>query len=512
MSETANFKIKRRDDLIPAAVALKYRVTSSNNGQAVVQVVNDITTTVGGSVIEGIGVTGLLQTPAHFVAADATYIASGTQTSMQNAARTFAAQATTIDMEGFQSISGTVGCVPVHAGDPTGETSGGNEYDFWTAIFPELAGVGNLAFYDATNKPATVVDDTGASVDLTTYAYRLTKGQIAPWMSGGAGAGLAKKCTVKAYFKYDQKTQVSANSVNNAKTVWHEKTATVTLTNLAAGTYGITTSGEVVPYGLAGYIYSIESMPQYEGTFTIQESEITDPCPIGNNLNLTGGLSEWGTMNAVVQSVSYDLLSGRTTLTFGPAAHLGAKDLVERLRVNRGPRWYYSIGGNMINSGTSGYQLGNFTPDQGPSPNNAVPSIQTLPSDIGDWLTNNADYTVGAPGVTHDATGLIDYGNVGGGSPSETALIHLADGSGGGISSFAHLNSNGTLHLEDDTGGGTSIIRAAISDIPEGFDWASCGPLKFREVQDCVSIDGTPTTVYRQALVSGYYTSALGNT
>src|ERR1700730_13203367 len=102
MSQTIDFKIKRRDDLIPAAVAFKYRVTSSNNGQAVIQVVNDIATTVSGTVIEGIGVTGLLQTPAHFVAADSTHIASGTQISMQNAARTFAAQAATIDMEGPQ--------------------------------------------------------------------------------------------------------------------------------------------------------------------------------------------------------------------------------------------------------------------------------------------------------------------------------------------------------------------------------------------------------------------------
>jgi hypothetical protein len=264
---------------------------------------------------------------------------------------------------------------------------------------------------------------------------------------------------------------------------------------------------------LAGFIYNIESIPQYEGTFTLQETEITDQCPMGNNLNLTGGLAEWSTMNACVQSIAYDLLNGRTTLTFGPAGHLGANDFVERLRVNRGPRWYYSIGGNITNSSTNGGQLGNFTPDQGPSPNNAVPSVHTLPSDIGDWLTNNTDYTEGAPGVTHDATGLVNYGGLG---VTETPLIHLADGSGGAILSFAHLNSGPKLILQINAAGPDPqfTIQIDLDDLPDGFLTNSSGNyvVKLREVTDCVTIDGTPTTVYRQALVSEYYTSPLGNT
>jgi hypothetical protein len=505
MSQTVFIKIKRRDDLIPAAVALKYRITASNNGQPVVQVVNDIATTVGGVVVEGIGITGLLQTPSHFVAGDTTFIDSGTQAAMQEQARTFAAQATTVDMEGSQSISGTIGCVPVDVGDPGSDSSAKT---FWTTLFPELAGVANLALYDASGAPATVTDDSGSAVDLSTYNHRLTKGQIAPWMSGTGGAALAKKCTVRAYFKYDQQTAVSTNTVTPAKAGWHEKTATVTLTNLAAGTYGIVATGEVVPYGLAGYIYSIEQIPQYEGTITIQEIEVTDQCPIGMNLNLIGGLAEWTTMNAVVQYVSYDLLKGRTTLTFGPAAHLGAKDLVERLRVNRGPRWYYSIGGNMVNNGTSGYQLGNFTPDQGPSPNNAVASIQTFPADVSDWLANNSAYTSGVPGITNDAVGAGDYGSV---SAPNAPLMHLALGSEGAITSWAHINATGTLVLQID-GTPSQTVQLQLSDVPSGFNWTGLGAIKFREVTDCVTIEGTPTTVYRQALVSGYYTTALGNT
>ncbi|HUD46113.1 MAG TPA: hypothetical protein VMR33_04750 [Candidatus Baltobacteraceae bacterium] len=507
MSQTENFRIKRRDDLIPAAIALKFRITSSNNGQSVVQVVNDIATTVGGTVMEGLGITGLLQTPANFVAANATYIAGGTQATMQDNGRTFASQTTTIDMEGSQSLSATIGSVPVDVGDPASDS---NALTFWTALFPELASVTNLALYDATGAPATVVDQSNTAVDLGTYSYRLMTGQIAPWMvSGGGSPGVAKKCVVRAKFKYSQNSSDGSSSVANSTINYHEKTATITLTNLAGGTYGVTSAGEIVPYGLAGYIYNIESIPQYEGTFTIQETEITDQCPMGNNLNLTGGLAEWETMNACVQSVAYNLVSGRTTLAFGPAEHLGARDFVERLRVNRGPRWYYSIGGNITNGANSGGQLGSYTPDQGPSPNNAVPNLNTLPSDLADWLTNNSDYTEGAPGVTHDAIGAVDYGGLG--APN-VPVVHLADGSGGAINSFAHLNASGTLVLEDDDDEVTATIQLKISDVPDGFDWSALGAVKLREVTDCVSIEGTPTTVYRQALVSAYYTTALGNT
>jgi hypothetical protein len=127
---------------------------------------------------------------------------------------------------------------------------------------------------------------------------------------------------------------------------------------------------------------------------------------------------------------------------------------------------------------------------------------------MADWLTNNASYTEGVPGVTHDATGAVNYGGLG---TPEVPVVHLADGSGGAINTFAHLNADATLHLQDNDGD-TAIIRAAISDIPDGFNWGTLKSLKFREVTDCQVIDGTPTTVYRQVLCSAYYTSALGNT
>ena len=64
-------------------------------------------------------------------------------------------------------------------------------------------------------------------------------------------------------------------------------TIKVKLTNLTTGTYNSipqVTPGEPVPYGLPGYIFAIESIPQYQGSYTMYETDISDLCPMGNVL------------------------------------------------------------------------------------------------------------------------------------------------------------------------------------------------------------------------------------
>jgi hypothetical protein len=349
------------------------------------------------------------------------------------------------------------------------------------------------------------VDDTGTSISLATYAYQLKDGQVAPWMATGGGAGATVQATVKAKFTYNEKSSDGSSSVTSKQVQFHEKTAKITLTNLPGGTYGITSAGEVVPYGLAGYIYNIEKILQYEGTFTIQEVEVTDQCPMGNNLNLSqvggAGLAEWATMNACVQSISYDLAAGKTTLTFGPAGHLGAKDFVERLRVNRGPRWFYEIGGNLINAAGGNGALGSNIPKHGPSPANAVTNVHSFPTSMSDWLANTG--TAGPAGWTIDATNSATaYGGMTPGVP----VIYGAYGSGGTVTSWAWLAASGSLILK----GGGKTIQINLSDLPTGFPASGIsGVLKIHEMAVCET-DGT--TSYVQCLTSDKYPTPLGNT
>jgi hypothetical protein len=455
IGQNAGFKIKRRDDLIPGAIALKYRVTGTWNGNQYVQVIQDIVSTIDGTVVEGVGLTGQLDTIQSFATGSPALVGgsanSATMQALEASGRDFAAVSQTIDMEGNNSKATTCTIVTaaVNMASPAG---GGSALAFWQNVFPELtADITSAGFFGSS--AATVVDDFGN--DLTPnigagigYNYLLTRGQVASWMLNGNTAGGSPAQSIRAHI-----TAVFTGTENNDGVttggVQHQpKHATVTLLTIPGGTYvnQQITPGEILPYGLAGYIYNIESIPQYEGTFTIQETEITDQCPLGHNLNLSGSLAEWGTMQACVQQISYDLTTGRTTLAFGPAAHLGAKDFVERLRINRGPRWYNLNGNNVQNAPNQnggaelGQDVSQLNPSHGPKRN----SWETLyPISVADLSAHAAAYATaaaGVPGVTFDsrASGQPNYGGITAGPnpPSAPALptILLAGGSAGTIS------------------------------------------------------------------------------
>jgi hypothetical protein len=207
--------------------------------------------------------------------------------------------------------------------------------DWWTSRCPELSQFEGLAIV-----PGSVNWTQPSDLSLTNV---LLKGQIAPWMSGAN----AEEIQVSAEFSGVVKTS-DGRVVNTAQR--HPKQVKLKLTNLDTGTYSsapqVQQIGEPIPFGLARRIFAIESIPQYQGTYTLVESEISGAIGVGNVLNISGGRAEWATMNAQVQRVSYDFTTGKTTISFGPAMHLGAGDLIERLRAQRGPRMIYLIGFN----------------------------------------------------------------------------------------------------------------------------------------------------------------------
>jgi hypothetical protein len=478
-------KIKRRDDLIPTAVELKFRLTGTWNGDPYTQVIRDVAGTVSGTGYEGIGLTGALYTLATFATGSPAYVGgsanSATMQALQRAGQGFAAQSATIDMEGNSSniTYCTIATAVVNISDPAG---GGGALAFWKAVFPELNDITSPAF--VPNAVVSVLDDAGASVDTSAFQYLLTDGQIAPWMLAGNAAGgnpvQCKQCTITAAFQGTENNNVgllSGSSITDYAVPTghaqnHQKHARVTLLTIPGGTYARQnlTLGEIVPYGLAGYIYNIAQIPQYEGSFTIQETDITDQVPMGHNLNLTGSLAEWSTMAACLQQISYDLSAGRTTLVFGPAAHLGAKDFVERLRVNRGPRWFNLNGNNIANDNTQqrGTQLGNNVAQRGPSPGPRAADLQIFPISLADLAAHGSSYLYGVPGVTVDTIGSINYGNISGLSAPSAPVILLAQGSGGSL-----------------TPGG--VVRIS------GTDLNGKGPAWFQEVGICVNIGGVPT-------------------
>jgi hypothetical protein len=508
-------KIKRRDDLIPSCVALDFSTSGTWNGQQYCYTTRDVAGMVGGTVYEGVGLTGALYTIASAFTGSPAYIGgsagSATMQALEQLSFGFEGQTTTVDMEGGNSTVAfcTIKTMAINLADPIG---GGASLSFWQAVFPELATESGVAF--ATSAPAvTVVDDSGNPVDTSTYIYMLTDGQIAPWMlagnaPGGAGAQ-AVACTISATFTHTENNVVSLSgtpaSVPTAHVQNQPKHARVTLVTIPGGTYSRQniSPGEVIPYGLAGYIYNIEKIPQYEGSYTLTETEITDQCPLGNNLNLTGSLAEWSTMNACVQQITYDLDIGRTTLTFGPAAHLGARDFVERLRVNRPPRWYNLQNQNPANDPTQqrGTQLGNNVAQRGP--NNGAPGADMIlwPAGLTDAASHPLVYTTGIAGATIDVRGAgqPNYGNNtnAGGAPADIAAAVTA----GQIST----PTKATLHLQDAAAGVYgACIRLSVSDTFGHQMWVQEYPI-------CYDFgDGNgPVAAYILLLGSKPYTSSV---
>jgi len=459
----AGFKIKRRDDLIPDAICLKFRVVGTFAGQQYTQVISDIAATISGTFVEGVGLTGQLDTIASFATGSPELVGGAPNSTLMQeleaAGRDFSSAIATIDMEGnkYASLSGTVSTIPVNTATPAG---GGTAQAFWRNIFPELNDMTSPDFVSGTT--ASVVDDSNTAINLSTYQYLLTRGQIAPWMNS-AGAQSIRAHITASFVGSEVNGGITTKILNN-----HVKHATVTLCSIAGGSYQSTQLvgvGEVIPYGLAGYIYNIEKIPQYEGTFTIQEQEITDPCPLGNNLNLTGSLAEWATMQACVQQISYDVTGGRTALTFGPAGHLGPKDFVERLRVNRGPRWFNLNGNNVQNSPNDGgstplgQDVSQLNPSRGPNRDGyGLWSISEadLAAHVGAYVSAGA----GFPGVTLDnrITGQPNYGGASAPSPPGTSgtwygpvaspakpSLFIAHGSGGTLGGWVRVNADDTF-------------------------------------------------------------------
>jgi ribosomal protein S16 len=474
---TESIKIQQRDDLIPAAIAFKYRISGQAEGTPYNVVVNDVAATVDGTAVEGIGQWNALTNLAGGA------ISPDAQTELPLQARRFAAQVGTFDFEGESTgaAKATILTTPLNLADPTG---GSSSLPFWVALFPSLAKVSNLAFYqDPSGAVAPLVQDpNGNDVNTGIYGNILVEGTAAPWMLTGAGAaGAAVQATITAYFAYTDNASDTGTAVNGGTVQCHPLTIKVKLTNLTSGTYTsapyLTGLAEPVPYGLPGYIYGIESIPQYQGTFAVVETEISDVCPIGHVLNLSGGLAEWAGMNACIQQVNYDD-TGKTELVFGPAQHLGNADLVERLRVNRGPRWLFLIGGDYMNtgSGSGAVALGSNVPVSSPSPGNRVCSDTLLAQSVTDLQSHLSAYTQLLPGVY-----LWSKGNGRSG-------LSLVDGGPG-------------IALQGGSGGSVDAQYVLIS-AAQLLSVVAGQPVKFYELNTC---EGGDATTYRTFLCTGPY-------
>ena len=200
--------------------------------------------------------------------------------------------------------------------------------DFFRKYIPELEGK-VLDSFTCNNQ--TWFPRTGTGVTLPRV---LLRGEVQPWMNRAA---------------QETRLEFSA-SYHDQDNQWIDRTfcVTLTLTNAATGTYTAKTrtAGEDVPDGLAAQVFAAVGSLYWEGRIARIGEDPPDIGMPGELIDLSGGRPEWyrhttaggvsyDGMLSPVQSTEWDVGAAKTTVAFGPPAHLGLQDLIELAQANR---------------------------------------------------------------------------------------------------------------------------------------------------------------------------------
>lgn len=258
--------------------------------------------------------------------------------------------------------------------------------DWWKSKKPAMKNYFDLALVEGS---ATVKDEDGVTVTLPNEHIR---GEIMPsWMALDDSTPVsAKQVTVSAKFTYKEKDALGRwrTKVESGKAEPHEVNVRVKLTNSPVGekTYKTTAhfeSAEDPPTGLAQQIYNSLATLQYEGKHIIKygpsQSETMPIFGCERTLNLIGGRTEWETMNASIQRVSFDFFKGEALIEFGPAKHLAPGELFDLLQMWRF-RVVWDNPALRVTAQESGAEteLGGETPDENTSEGSAPFSFNVV--------------------------------------------------------------------------------------------------------------------------------------
>lgn len=400
----------------------------------------------------------------------------------------------------FDFDGGTVSNVNA---DIVAETVDPSSLAWWKARDPKLK--------DPTLSAVSVVSGSDAVVDevdpmTPVIGNELTDGQIAEWMDGVQKGEVA---TAKiAYTRYDRDvsiTTVGAVMIDkpSVMTVSHRYQATDLVTDTYSTT--IASGGEAVPSGLAAQIYSAVSVLHWEGTVSFVELEVTGLANVGEVLNLTGGRTEWTTMNALIQSVDYDLDNGRTTIHVGPAPFLGPGDLIELLRVNRSRQIHTSLSVRTLATGGSSGSIavGKNLPRASTSPILSASSGQrwidtpSAPSSAGMWIEHFVD---SGSGNAHSqiAGATVSLYEALSGSNTLGAQMVAASGS-----TYFRAQNNDASEAKLSAEGATTQMLLTDGTTAITIKVVDCGgyPLAVRELETCE--DGV--TMHRRVVCSEAY-------
>jgi len=198
--------------------------------------------------------------------------------------------------------------------------------------------------------------------EVTDYPRELLEGGASEWM-GPPNMVASRQITMSArvYYSGDISsldpeiqllfgiTQVTPRTVNDVDVGEVELTGlryatanvSVQATNLVTKNYTRTTSAiqaQEQPQGVARHFFEQLQQLHYDGQVVQVKSDGEVPLNlnVSSRLNINGSnMTEWETMDAHIQQVSFNIGSGEVTYSFGAPDHLSIQDLVQLLSINR---------------------------------------------------------------------------------------------------------------------------------------------------------------------------------
>lgn len=265
----------------------------------------------------------------------------------------FGALVQTIPLEGFIVIRSyaPVTAAPILADSPDADLRKG-----WWKQRIEWLGRTDMDADALAVAAVEVVDDAGNVIPPAfLLPNELISGQIPDW------TGLqAQHVTIKGVATFAKFYDAPGASVPELLRGEEPVSVRLVMTNAVTNVYSRLEQfeqGESIPAGLAQQIYDSLKILHYEGNVTTIEPEAWT-VQLGKRLNITGGRSEWETMNALVQSVDIDIGSGQTDIAIGPPKVLNAQDLIELLRFNRWRRLYNAPASRATGTDSRSSQIG----------------------------------------------------------------------------------------------------------------------------------------------------------
>ncbi len=201
-----------------------------------------------------------------------------------------------------------------------------NDKAWWKARVPWLREIDDANLTLANGR---CMNDTDASLDKIK-----TEGNLLPWM--GKTESDERICVDATVSKYDGEQLVSIETIPVTIVVKATDASTKTYSRVVA-----LDSGESVPEGVCAALYSEWSGLHYDGQFRITEEECSGAFSLGNSVNITGGLSGWSSMAAMVAHTSEHLDTGDSEVSLGPLRTVDIDSLVSLFRATRNRQFSY---------------------------------------------------------------------------------------------------------------------------------------------------------------------------